>query len=338
MQPEILMLGVALTALAIYAVFGGADFGAGIWELLGGRRADSREKELIYHAIGPVWEANHVWLIFVLMILWGGFPVAFSGICRITFIPLLLTLTGIVFRGAAYAFRSTVDETSPRRRVWESVFALASTMAPFFMGVTIAVLASDIPQLDAQGRFTGNPLIGWMSPGSLFFGAFAIGICAFLAAVFLNREAALSADARLGNLWRQRAMVTGLVTGGLAMAGLVVTWIFFPRLSTGLLQRGWPFVAASVVAGTATILLVQRQRNNWAAVTAATAVFCVILGFGAGQYPYLVAPNLTIAGTAAPANVLWLLLGCIAVGLVLILPPLWWLLQIFKAGDNRQQG
>jgi cytochrome d ubiquinol oxidase subunit II len=334
MQPELIILLIALLALATYGVFGGADFGAGVWEFNTALRASPSEKEAIYRAIGPVWEANHVWLIFVLMILWSGFPVAFAGVCRIVFVPLMLTLTGIVFRGAAYAFRSSLKDDDGHRRTWEAVFAFASTAAPFFMGTAIGVLAGNNPQVDRDGQFHGNIMTDWIRPESLFFGFFAVGICVFLAAVFLYRETALTSDSDLSPVWRRRALTMSILVGLMAMAGLLVVRIQMPELWQGLSDRGWPLVLVSIGSGILTILFVWWRRPSLAALTAAITVASVLAAWGVAHYPYLIAPNMTFDAAAAPDNVLWLLLGCIAVGLVLVLPPLWWLLRIFKSASK----
>lgn len=334
MAPEILMLIIALLALTAYAVFGGADFGAGVWEVNTRLRADLREKDLLYRAIGPVWEANHVWLIFLLMILWSGFPVAFAGISRLLFIPLFLALFGIVFRGAAYAFRSSAKTVPRHRQFWEVVFAMASTSAPFFMGVAIGVLTDHHPEIDARGQFHGHWLTDWIRPRYLYFGFLATGICVFLAAVFLTRETAGEGDAELYSRWRKRALGAGLLAGIVAGGGLVVVYLGFPEFWQGLQQRGMPAVLVSIVCGLGTMVLVARHRPGLATVTAALAVAMVLAGWGLGHYPWLIRPQLTIDNAAAPDNVLWLLLGCILVGLIVVVPPLWWLLRIFKRANT----
>ncbi len=334
MPPELLMLGTALLALSAYAIFGGADFGAGVWDVLTRRRRSPSERELIYHAIGPVWEANHVWLIFVLMILWSAFPSAFAGMCRVVMLPLLLTLVGIIFRGAAYAFRSIYEQVPGSRQRWEVIFSSASIAAPFFMGAAIGTIAGDNPEVTADGSFHGDWLTGWIRPESIYFGAFAVGICAFMAAVFLNRETSLNGDVELSERWQRRALWSGVITGAMAMGGLVAAWLAMPELWKGMLRIGWIAVAASMVCGLATILLVRAGRASLAAATACITVAAVLAGWGLSQYPLLVAPNVTIAGSAAPDRVQWILLVSIAIGMSLVAPSLWWLLRVFKSQET----
>ena len=132
---DLILLGIVVLALTLYAVLGGADFGAGVWEFNTALQSSEQERSLIYRVIGPVWEANHVWLIFVIVAMFSAFPPAFAGICRALWLPLLLALTGIVFRGAAYAFRvQLLDSQRQAARFGNAVFALASTAAPFFLG------------------------------------------------------------------------------------------------------------------------------------------------------------------------------------------------------------
>ena len=343
MDPEIILMLFIVGALAAYGVLGGADFGAGVWELNTRLRSTESEKQLLYKAIGPVWEANHVWLIFVLIVLWTGFPQGFAAICRIASVPLALALVGIVFRGAAYAFRSTLAGLPQQRRAWETVFALASTAAPFFMGCTIGCLASGQPSINSDGEFSGNWLTEWISFESLFFGFFAVGICSFVASVFLTREARVfdrqhtepqstrvASHGDLENTWRRRALAMGWIVGGLSLAGLVIAATRMPTIWAGMLARAWPAILLAIICGSATIWLTQR-RNDWlATITASLTVASVLFGWAWAQYPYLVIPNISIHAGDTPTNVMWLTIWCVVGGLVVIAPPMAWLFYLFK--------
>ncbi len=189
--PESILLVVVFAALTIYALLGGADFGAGVWEVNTALQASPKERKLLYSAIGPVWEANHVWLIFVLVATFGAFPTAFAAICQALWLPLLLALAGIVFRGAGYALRSYSTDSRRQEFTWGVVFAAGSTAAPFFLGASIGALASGKLMLTDDGHFDGNFLTGWLSPMSVFSGFFVVVMCAYLAAVFLRAKRAI---------------------------------------------------------------------------------------------------------------------------------------------------
>ena len=201
MEPELIVLGIMLAALCLYAVLGGADFGAGIWEFTTALQTSPKEKQLIASAIGPVWEANHVWLIFVLIIMFNGFPTAFAAVSRALWLPFLLALLGIVFRGAGFIFRAYAVGADWLRTVAGTVFAFASTFTPFFMGMSAgAISTADLP-IAADGTYAGNHLSDWLSPLALYSGILAVGMCAYLAAVYLTREAYMFGDKELLKLW-----------------------------------------------------------------------------------------------------------------------------------------
>ena len=325
-----LLLGVVAFALTLYGLTGGADFGGGVWEFNTALSASDKERALIYRAIGPVWEANHVWIIFALVGLFTGFPVAFAGICRALWIPLLLALAGIVFRGVGFVFRSYAVDDPHAQAAWGAVFALASTAAPFFLGAAAGALASGQLPLDAAGQYTGNAITGWLNPTSIYCGFFGVGVCAYLASVYLVREAAWLEDAGLVELWRTRALATGAWMGILAVAGLAVTATDSPVLWAGLKARGLPLILASVVFGNVSLFALWRRRHNLAVVGAIGAVTTVIWGCALAMYPCVVPPNLTIAATAAPANVMRAVLWSVGGGMVLLVPSLVLLFTLFK--------
>jgi cytochrome d ubiquinol oxidase subunit II len=329
MHPELILISIAVCAAAMYAIFGGADFGVGVWEFNLALRTTPDEKKLMYRAIGPVWEANHVWLIFLLMIFWSAFPIAFAAVCRLAFIPLLLALVGIVFRGAAYAFRHHLDQNA--KRWWEAVFALASVAAPFFLGCTVGTIATAQPEINADGSFIGNQLNAWISVPSAFFGFFAVGICAYLAAVFLSREAFLKSELELAETWRKRAFFVGLIVGLFSIAGLVIAYHWMPEIWMGIVQRSWPAVAVSVASGIATLVFLAMRKFWLASFSAPVAVAAILTGWVIAQYPHLIIDAIDIGTHQVPANVMWLLIFCIAMGLAVILPPMIWLFRIFKS-------
>lgn len=325
-----LLLGVIAFALTLYGLTGGADFGGGVWEFNTAMTASDKERALIYRAIGPVWEANHVWIIFALVGLFTGFPVAFAGICRALWIPLLLALLGIVFRGVGFVFRSYATGDARAQQVWGTVFALASTAAPFFLGAAAGALASGQLPLDAEGRFTGNPTTGWLNPTSIYAGFFAVGVCAYLASVYLVREAAWIEDPELCALWRARALATGAWMGVLAAAGLAICATDSPVLWAGLRARATLVIGASLVYGFTSLHALWTRRHDRAVIGAIGAVTTVIWGCALAMYPCVVPPNLTIQATAAPANVMRAVLYSIGGGMLVLIPSLILLFALFK--------
>lgn len=336
MAPESILLVVVFAALTIYALFGGADFGAGVWEVNTALQASPKERKLLYSAIGPVWEANHVWLIFVLVATFGAFPMAFAAICQALWLPLLLALGGIVFRGAGYALRSYSSDDRRQQFAWDVVFAVGSTAAPFFLGASVGALASGKLMLTDDGRFDGNFLTGWLSPMAVFSGFFVVVMCTYLAAVFLAREASNLADEELTRIWRQRAIATGIWMGLLSLAGVVYVASDAPQLWDGFRLRSWPLVAFAIIAGFLSLHSLIRERFRIAVVAAAAAVTAVIWGWAVAQYPLLVPPSITVEDAKAPANILWLLIATIALGSLLLVPALGYLFYLFKSGSRER--
>ncbi len=332
MEPENILLVVILMGLTVYALFGGADFGAGVWEVNTAMQASPKERKLLFGAIGPVWEANHVWLIFVLVAMFGAFPEAFAVFCQALWLPLVLALAGIVFRGVGFALRTYSIGAERQQFAWEVVFAIGSTAAPFFLGTCVGALASGSLNVARDARFQGNFLTGWLSPMALFTGFFVVGMCAYLAAVYLAREAKGLGDRELTLLWRQRALATGIWMGVLALAGVAYVATDAPLLWDGFRQRSWPLVLGSIVAGFLSLYSLIRERYRTAVLGAAAAVTSVIWGWAVAQYPWLVPPTITVEDAKAPANVLWLLIATICLGFLLLVPALAYLLYLFKVG------
>jgi cytochrome d ubiquinol oxidase subunit II len=336
MAPEILVGGILWLALALYVLLGGADFGAGIWEVNLAFQATPRERLFLQRALGPVWEANHVWLIFVLVVLWTAFPPAFAALSRALWLPFLGALVGIFFRGAAFAFRTAGVGTERQQAGWGILFALASTLAPFFLGAAAGAIARGRLAVTPQGAFQGSYWSDWLSPLAIFTGFFTVGICAYLAAVYLTWEAAQAGDGDLAERWRPRALATGMWMGALALAGLVFLASEAPPLWSGFRARAWPMVLLSLLAGFFSLMALGRRRFAWAVGGVVTTVLAVLGGWGLAQYPYLLPPALTLTGARSPETILWAILLSSAAGAVLLLPSLAWLLRLFK-GAPRQE-
>jgi cytochrome d ubiquinol oxidase subunit II len=330
MAPELIVLLVMMIALTLYALLGGADFGAGVWEFNTALQATEKEQRLIYGAMGPVWEANHVWLIFVLVTLSGAFPTALAGLSRALWVPLLLALAGIVFRGVGFAFHSYATGAVRQQAAWGAVFAVASTATPFFLGAAVGAVACGHLEVTPDGDYTGDYLTGWICPLAIFTAFFAVAICAYLAAVYLARDAARTGDAELVRLWRQRALASGAWLGILAFTGLVVVAMDSPFLWQAFRARAWPLVGMSIAAGLCSLGALWTSRFTAAAVGAGATVTVVVWSWAVAQYPVLVPPSITVATAKAPAGTLWAMVWSIGAGTVLILPALGCLFYLFK--------
>ncbi|SDG73439.1 cytochrome d ubiquinol oxidase subunit II [Sinosporangium album] len=324
--PEI-MLGVLWVGLTAYVLFGGADFGGGVWDLLAGRAEGGRpRRDLIEHSIGPVWEANHVWLIFVIVLMWTGIPPVFAALSSTLYIPLTLAALGIIARGAAFAFRKVSTEL-PQRRLFGAAFAFSSVATPFFLGTVAGAIASRrVP----AGIAKGDLVTSWVNPTSVVAGVMAVGTAAYLAAVFLTRDAQRVGDERLAEDFRRRALGCGIVVGVLSAAGLAVLAWDAPRLFAELTSgRALPLLVLSVAAGLLSLVLLWRRAYVAVRLTAALAVAGLLWGWGVGQYPELL-PGVTLRDAAATDSVLAASLGALAVGALLLVPSLWWLYATFQ--------
>ncbi|MEO8570523.1 MAG: cytochrome d ubiquinol oxidase subunit II [Chloroflexota bacterium] len=316
LQLTAVVLWLGLTA---YAVFGGADFGAGFWDLAaGGSERGGVPRALIADSIGPVWEANHTWLIFDLVILWTAFPPAFAAIMSTLFIPLTLAALGIVLRGAAFAFRPMATGLRERRAAG-AVFALSSLVTPFFLGAAGGAIASGrVP----VGNAAGDPWTSWLNPTSFVVGLLAMATCAYLAAVFLVADARRRSQPDLVAYFFRRATLAAIVAGALAVAGIAVLRVDAPILADELRRRGWPLILASALLGTAALFLLRRQTPQGTRVLAVGAVVAVIWGWGVAQYPDILPGSLSLADAAAPTGSLEALLIVFIVAALVIAPSL----------------
>jgi len=320
------LLVVIWCSATAYTLLAGADFGAGIWDLLAGAGPDGRRRRtLMEHVIGPVWEANHVWLIFVLVLLWTCFPPVFSAVASTLWLPLMLVALGVIGRGAAFAFRKAVA-TPRQRRAFGVTFAVSSLMTPFFLGAMAGAIASDrVP----PGIAAGAVVRSWLNPSSLLTGALAASACAFLAAVYLTGDAVRSPDADLTEWFRRRALASGAITGALSLAGVLVARADAPSLYHGLTHRAAPLVVTSAAAGCAALGLVVVRRYLVARAAAGLAVAAIVWGWGIARYPQLL-PGLPVSQAQALPATLHATAVAVAVGLALLVPSLLLLLTLFQ--------
>jgi cytochrome d ubiquinol oxidase subunit II len=308
--------GVLWAGVTAYAVFGGADFGAGFWSLVAHGDRGRRARDLIDWAIGPVWEANHVWLIFVLVVLWTGFSSAFASIFSTLFIPLSLAALGVVLRGAGFAFHKTARRLG-RRAFAERMFGLSSLFTPFFMGTVVGAVASGrVP----VGNATGDPVTSWLNPLSLLIGALFVATSAYLAAVFLVSDARRAGTADLERYFTVRALASAVAAGVLAAAGIVVLRSEARYVYDGLTGDGLPLVIVSALCGAAVLVELRRGARRGARALAVGAVVAVVWGWGVAQHPYLLPKDLTIDAGAAPAATLTGVLIVFGAAVVLVVP------------------
>jgi cytochrome d ubiquinol oxidase subunit II len=327
---------ILLAAITLYATLGGADFGGGLWDLLaGGDRRGLAPRELIDESITPVWEANHVWLIFALVIFWTAFPDAFAAVMTTVALPIWLAVLGIVLRGAGFAFRKEVSRLSLQRALG-ATFAVSSLLTPFFMGTVIgAIAAGKIP-----GHAGHAGLAAWTGATSLLIGFLFVGACGYLAAVYLTGEAGRRQDRRLVAYFTRRAQAAGVVTGALSLATLLELHNSDPALFSRLTGRALPLVIVAAGAGLAVVALLTARRPRGIRILAALGVAAVIWGWGVAQYPALLpGTGVTLSNAGAPHATQVALVVLFAV-IVLLVGPSFALLfslqsrQVLHGGDG----
>jgi len=309
-----LAAGVAVAALTLYAVFGGADFGGGVWDLLASGPRRARQRDAITNAIGPVWEANHVWLIFAWVALFTCFPPAYADVCTYLNAPLTLALLGIVLRGAAFVFRNYTSDNAMLARTWSVVFGAASLIAPFFLGDTIGALAT--------GRYA------WTSPFALAVGLFNVTLCAQVAAVFLIAEAR---DSALRDDFRRSAISATAAVWIVGLVPVLLAREAEPRLFAALLgPTARTAIVLAVLLGLAVMLMVALRNARGARIAVAAEVVAVLAGWFGAQAPELVPGRWTLASAAAPPATLAAFLVAVAGGAVVLVPSLIYLFAVFK--------
>jgi cytochrome d ubiquinol oxidase subunit II len=309
--------GILLAGITLYAVLGGADFGGGLWDLLaGGDRRGRAPRRLIDESITPVWEANHVWLVFDLVIFWTAFPHAFAPVMTTLALPLWLALAGIVLRGCGFAFRKEISRLSWQRAAG-ATFAFSSLVTPFFMGTVVGAIATGAVPANA----THASLAAWTSPTALLAGFLFVAACGYLAAVYLTGEAQRRGDTSLQAYFTRRAQAAAIVAGALSLAALAELHSSSPALFNGLTGRALPLVVLAGVCGLAVIALLTAGRLTGVRVIAATGVAAVVWGWGVARYPVLLpGTTVTLSNAGAPNDTLVALVVLFIVAAALIGP------------------
>jgi cytochrome d ubiquinol oxidase subunit II len=336
MLPE-LVAAVLLFALVAYALTGGADFGGGVWDLFasGLRKADQRA--LIERALAPIWEANHVWLILLVVVLFVALPTAYAAISTALHLPILAMLIGIVLRGAAFVFRSYDPLPGRGAARWRTVFAVSSLLTPLFLGVVMGALLTGQIRLDDQQRV--RPEVGfisaWFAPFPFLVGAFVTTLFAWLAALYLavESESEPDPDPGLTRDFRLRAVLSGALAGVLSIVVLALAETQAPHIAARLadgLDAALLQIGAGVL-GFAAIGAAYRARYRLARALGATQVIVVVVGLGRAQWPFVIAPDLTFEAALAPQSVVVPMLVALAIGTPILLVALIWLYRVFKS-------
>lgn len=329
MSLELIAAAVLMLSLTVYLLTGGADFGAGFWELVARGERGKRERELITKAIAPIWEANHVWLIVAIVLLSGAFPRVLAVLSTALHVPLLIMLIGISLRGAAFVFQHYGPADPVFQRRWGVTFSASSALTPLFLGITLGAAVSGAIRVSPQGEVRTDFIREWLAPFPMAVGVLTVVTCVFLSAVYLAAEAR---DAELVNVFRRRALRSAVFLGVAAFAVLWLSAEHAPAIYRGLTAHAfsWPFHLLTGGLAVSTLFSLWKGRVLAARGLAALQVLAIMAGLAMAQFPNLVTPDLTITNSAAPEAALRALLISTAVGLTLLAPSFTYLYWVFK--------
>lgn len=320
---------VTLVSLILYALMGGADFGGGLWDLLARGPRARKQRDAIADAIAPVWEANHVWLILVIVLLFTAWPRAFAAIMTALHIPLTAMLLGIVLRGTAFVFRKYDSKRDVVQQRWSRVFGISSAFTPLVQGLTLGALTTGHIRVDGSLVSTGF-FAGWLTPFAISCGGFALVLFAFLAATYLTLDTA--GDVDLQSDFRRRAIVSQITLAPIALAVFLTSREDAPEMYRGLTNWWAPLLLVWTTAcALAALIALWRRRFKLARIAAIAQVTAILLGWCFAQFPHLVYPDLTIRNSAAPEATLRLLVVALGVGALVLLPSLYYLFAVFKS-------
>ncbi len=324
-----ILAAVLALSLNAYVLFGGADFGGGVWDLLATGRRRQRQREVIAHALGPIWEANHVWLILAIVLTFTCFPAVYARLGTVLHIPLTLMLVGIVLRGSAFTFRTYDSQHDSAQRRWGRIFASASVITPMLLGVSIGAVASGGVRQEGSLSFVRQYVEPWLTPFAFSVGLLTLVLFAFLAAVFLTLE---TRDRELCEDFRRRALGSGVAVFFASALVLVLSRKEAPLVMSGLVASPWavPLHLATGASAIAVLAALWYRRFRLARIGAGLQVSLIFWGWPLAQYPFLLPPDLTIERAAAPEATLRLVLIILIAGGIILLPSLWYLFQIFK--------
>ena len=335
------LAGILALSLNAYVLMGGADYGGGVWDLLASGPRREKQRALVSDAIGPIWEANHVWLILVVVLVFTCFPPAFARLAIVLHVPLSLMLVGVVLRGSAFTFRTYDSKRDAVQRRWGTTFAIASVVTPILLGACVGAVASGrVGDADLARGFRSALLDSWLTPFALSVGLFTLVLFAYLAAVYLTLEAATSGshaeEEALHEDFRKRALASWAAVLAAALLVLLLSGEAAPRIRAGLTEGGWALLLHLVTgaAALAALWALWSRRYAIARAAAIVQVSCILWGWAWAQFPYVVPHTLTIDAAAAPRATLELALIGVVVGFGILVPSLWYLFRIFK-GEGR---
>lgn len=336
--PEV-VAALIVVALDAYVLTGGADFGGGVWDLAASGARKQAQRQHIAATLAPIWEANHVWLIVVVVMLFTGFPAGFSTIAIVLHVPLTVMLFGIVLRGSAFIFRSYGSTTEGARRRWGVIFAAASIVTPLFLGIIVGALASgavgeaSLRIADPSASFADVYVAPWVSLFPIVIGLFALALFAFLAAVYLAYNAPAP---NLAEDFRKRALAAAAVVFALAFRALLISPAQAPMVAGAMLHGRFsiPLQVGIGVAAVTAIVALWRRRYSVARVAAGAQVSGILWGWALAQFPFIVPPALTVRAAAAPAKTLGLLVIALAGGAAVLIPSLRYLFRVFASSPR----
>ena len=329
-------MSIALITLALvwlgfitYVVLGGADFGSGVWDLFASGPTARQQHQFISHVLGPVWEADHVWLIFLLVGLMNVFPVAFATFMSTLFIPLTIALLGIVLRGSGFIFRThALLAEGLSARIWSRVFSMSSVITPFFLGISAASVAGG--RIHLSGVTTSDLLFGWVTPFGVAVGIMAVLQCATLAAVYLTAEAHNRYEKRFVASYRRKALISCVLVSILGLVCITLSASEAPWLWNGLLTHALPFVTGTVLTGTLVLVTLLMRHYRLASLFVVLETALMLISWGVSQYPYIIPPVLTIQQAANTSQLSMIILIVMIIGMLLVLPALFFLFKVFK--------
>jgi cytochrome d ubiquinol oxidase subunit II len=326
-----LVMGAALVA---YTVTAGADYGGGVWDLFARGAQRDHVKKAVERAIAPIWEANHVWLIFLVVMMFTVFPRAFAVLATALHIPITVALIGMVLRGAAFVLRAYGMDTAQHRVQWGVAFGVSSLVTPVVLGMCLAAVASGDIRVTGS-LVTSGFFAGWLTPFAVATGVFALALFMLLSAVYLaydapDVDAPHARDIRAH--FRRRALVMELVSFA---ASLLVLWrasVDAPTLYASLVETRWAIPAQLVVfaLAVATSVALLRSRYGWARLLVAAQVSVIVIGFGLAMDGHIVMPDVSLHNAGTRAEVLGPLGPALAIAGALVVPSLWFLFRLFK--------
>jgi cytochrome d ubiquinol oxidase subunit II len=309
---------VLLLGIIIYAMFGGADFGGGVWTGLASGPRAAQQRQAISRAMGPVWETNHVWLIVIVVTLFTAFPTAFADLFTALLVPLVIALVGVIFRGAAFAFRQFGHGSEAALPGMAALFSVASVVAPLTMGMALGAVAGGHITIE-DGVVSSGIWEPWLQPFSILCGLIAVAICGFLTACYMTTRT----SGELQEDFRARGLVAGIVLAALVAIALPVAYwdagAFWDELAK---PSALAVMSAAAVVWLASLAVLWRRWYYLAPPVAAGTVGLVIGGWAAVQYPYLILPDERISDVAAGDATLGPFLIALAAGALILVPSL----------------